>query len=226
MLNLPEVTLVAIDCVAHELTKEAIFETCDRISPAEVHIWSDRRLFPEIPWHKCRLRSLESVATVLWTHVPQVIQTSHILLIQWDGWVLNEHCWNPDWLDFDYIGAPWDWHPENRVGNGGFSLRSRRLLKFLAEHPKEFPIRNPEDDTLCRKYRAALELEGFRWAPESLARRFSFERTRNPQATFGFHGLFNWPQVLTPDDLNWRASLANPYVRGKPEWAELRNFVT
>lgn len=69
------------------------------------------------------------------------IETSHVLIVQADGFVLNPGLWNPGWLDYDYVGAPW---PEtlrvgkyviplaNRVGNGGFSLRSRRLLKMTA----------------------------------------------------------------------------------------------
>src|SRR3990167_11294478 len=35
------------------------------------------------------------------------VLTSHALLIHADGYVINPDLWNPDWLQYDYIGAPW-----------------------------------------------------------------------------------------------------------------------
>ena len=56
-----------------------------------------------------------------------------MLLIQWDGYVVNPEAWDPAFLGCDYLGAKWYWHDDGmRVGNGGFSLRSRRLLDALA----------------------------------------------------------------------------------------------
>ena len=54
-----------------------------------------------------------------------------------------------DYLQYDYIGAPWNptWYPFNRtylVGNGGFSLRSRsKTLALIALIP--YNSRLPED---------------------------------------------------------------------------------
>jgi hypothetical protein len=54
-----------------------------------------------------------------------------------------------DFLQYDYIGAPWDssWFPFNkqyRVGNGGFSLRTRsKILALLALIP--YNRKMPED---------------------------------------------------------------------------------
>lgn len=42
------------------------------------------------------------------------IETSHALIIQADGFVLNPLRWNPAWLEWDYIGAPW--REQLRVG--------------------------------------------------------------------------------------------------------------
>jgi len=56
-------------------------------------------------------------------------RTSHLLVIQWDGYVINGKAWQEAFLEYDYIGAPWGFHTDqHRVGNGGFSLRSRRLF--------------------------------------------------------------------------------------------------
>ena len=61
------------------------------------------------------------------------VETTHALLIHPDGYVIRPWLWNNDWLQYDYIGAPWrddptayldPWGKNQRVGNGGFSLRS------------------------------------------------------------------------------------------------------
>src|SRR5271166_3173905 len=86
---------------------------------------------------------------------------------------------------------------------------------YLANHLSEFPISYPEDYVLSRSYRCELEAKGFRWVPESLAWRFSFERTRLYSRTFGFHGHFNWPYVLPAAALQERIALASQHVRAK-----------
>jgi len=128
------------------------------------------------------------VCTELYKHVP----TSHLLLFQWDGYVRNARAWSHAWLHYDYIGAPW-WHDDGmNVGNGGFSLRSRRLMEIVATDPAISEY-HPEDVKICRRYRPYLESEhGIRFAPEQVARRFSLEGYKQPSRThtteFGFHG--------------------------------------
>jgi hypothetical protein len=41
------------------------------------------------------------------------VATSHVLVIQWDGYVVNADLWDDDFLRYDYIGAPW---PAGRLG--------------------------------------------------------------------------------------------------------------
>lgn len=202
---LSDVTLVTIQKDERALTDMAFVDTINQISPAAA---SRHLLF------------LETYEEALWHIVPQFVQTSHALIIQYDGFVLDGGLWNPDWLQYDYVGAPWPWHADRRVGNGGFSLRSSKLMKFLFNHREEFPLKTPEDDILCRIYRPALEISGFRWAPESVAREFSFEREK-PHKTFGFHGLFNFKHVLSSSRLIQRIAAAGTYARSKPEWREL-----
>jgi hypothetical protein len=238
---LPDVTLVAIDTVAHELTRLALQDCIARANFAEVLIFSDR---PDFYLSCCgpfedtvvavvlteALRGWEAVNRVWWYELPRYVRTSHCLMVQWDSWVINPAAWEPDWLQYDYIGALWPWHPTSRVGNGGFSLRSLRLMERLARYPELYPVDHPEDDTLCRRYRPMLEAEGFRWAPDAAAVRFSFERGNGsvyraggPIGTppFGFHGAFNFPAVLTPEALDQRIAAANDYAKGKLEWREM-----
>jgi hypothetical protein len=118
-----------------------------------------------------------------------------------------------EFLAYDWIGAPWLWHPDRRVGNGEFSLRSARLMRFLADPANGFPQRMPTDDRICRRYRPALEAQGFRCAPEELAVQFAFECSAPPGATFGFHDARNWPAFLPTAEIARR--LAHPYARRK-----------
>lgn len=119
------------------------------------------------------------------------VETEHVLLIQWDGYVVNPEAWRDDFLDHDYIGARWGFHQDAHcVGNGGFSLRSRRLLEALQD--PEIDRFEPEDEMICRHYRPMLESRyGMRFAPPEVADCFSFETTYPQGRPLGFHGLFN-----------------------------------
>ena len=124
------------------------------------------------------------------------IKTDFVLIVQWDGWVINASAWQPQFLDYDYIGAVWPWHPEGlRVGNGGFSLRSKRLLE-LTSSPKFVYKEKNEDDLICHLNRDYLVSNGIKFAPEELARYFSFERELSNLQTFGFHGDFHMGKYL------------------------------
>ena len=120
------------------------------------------------------------------------VRTSHALVVQWDGFPTRAAGWDPRFLDFDYIGAPWPGAPPGAtVGNGGFSLRSRRLLEALTE--PGMVRSHPEDLAICVANRPRLESEfGIRFAPIEVAERFSYERLPPTGGSFGFHGLFNW----------------------------------
>lgn len=227
--DLPDVTLVIIDTHASNLARRALHWTYEQIIPRRSLLYGSppSKLVPDnapagvtlcpIP----PLASIDDYNALLWYDVPQHVRTSHVLVIQYDGWVLNGQLWQDEWLNFDYIGAPWPWHRDGlNVGNGGFSLRSRRLLQYLTNSNRIFPVKNPEDDTLCREYREALEATGFQWGSLEDAKRFSFEREPK-RPSFGFHGIFNWAEVLSLVNLRIQVELVTDYVRAKSEWKEL-----
>lgn len=57
--------------------------------------------------------------------------------------------------------------------------------------------RMSEDVTICRQARAMLEKRyGMRFAPAEVARRFAYERCPAHGMEFGFHGVFNMPDIL------------------------------
>jgi uncharacterized protein DUF5672 len=120
--------------------------------------------------------------------------------VQYDGFILNPDCWSADFQRYDYIGARWPFDDGRAVGNGGFSLRSKRLLRALQD-PQFAPV-DPEDMAICRAYRPVLEERyGIRFAPEEIADRFAFEAVPPDGQTFGFHGLEHLVAVFDMSDL-------------------------
>lgn len=118
------------------------------------------------------------------------VDTDHVLIIHPDGYILNPSAWSNDFLQYDYIGATW-WYKDNKnVGNGGFSLRSKKLLDILAN--LDLDRYHPEDDIICRGIRPYLDEQGIKFAPEEVANRFSIEaygvQDNRYNGAFGFHG--------------------------------------
>lgn len=231
-LDLPDVTLVALDTVCHDLTMLAVKECTEKAQFGAIHIHTN----DFAPYRRAEIDSthftIEPFPTVddamnyLWYGVPERIETSHFLMVQWDSGIVSPALWSDEFLRYDYVGAPWGWHGDAyEVGNGGFSLRSRRLMQHIAEQRDKFPLGHPEDDFLCRRYRAELEHAGFRWAPIDTALRFSFERTgfSGPDRHFGYHGIFNWPRVFSLPALQERTllALANKYLNQPQHLGEL-----
>ena len=107
-----------------------------------------------------------------------------------------ERAWSHEFLDYDYIGAVWPQFSDNKnVGNGGFSLRSRELMEACRELPVTGP--DAEDIVIARQFRPQLEQLGIRFAPETVSRRFAYERTKPTGHEFGFHGAFNLVRYLS-----------------------------
>ena len=57
-----------------------------------------------------------------------------------------------------------------------------------------------EDVVIARLHRRGLSNRGIRFAPEEVARRFSYERTLPTEREFGFHGAFNLVRYLPGDE--------------------------
>jgi hypothetical protein len=220
-----------IETREHKLARLALDACVSKVFFGDVITFTDRPgMFHDIS----RVVKVEDWPTkegwsrFLWNEVPLHVRTSHMLVIQWDSWVVDPGMWRADFERYDYIGAPW-WYTDGlNVGNGGFSLRSTALMRFVRDRRAIFPCVNAwDDDQLCRKYRPTLqERYGFVWAPGDVASAFSFECVppKPEERQFGFHGIFNWPKVINGDDIGRRVRLASEsrYIRGtKNMWDQL-----
>ena len=191
MLKLNNITLVCVDCLNYIESVKSIHKSIEDIEFGKAILFTDRIFkdkFDIIPIEK--ITSKKEYSKFIIKELYKYIETDFVLIIQYDGYIINPDLWNDKFLDYDYIGAPW-WYSVNNVGNGGFSLRSKKLLNTV----KDLKIYHPEDDVICRGNRQLLESKGIKFAPEDIAKQFSYEpnNKREPftNHTFGFHGLGN-----------------------------------
>jgi hypothetical protein len=234
MIHLPSVTLLGIDCVdlnrlalaAEICSKNFVFAEVKLLS--SLPAGSNQVVIPIEP-----LDSAEKYSEFVITRLNDFVDTEHVLIFQYDGFILNPKAWTNEFLKYDYIGSPllindwavrtFDLNPEMKgdwvVGNGGFCLRSKKLLnKIHAMHiAGDFDEYHAEDVVICIKKRKLLESEGFTFAPIEVAEQFSFEYGTVDGRTawtneFGFHGL-NWSDISAWIKNNPEYTIKNPFDR-------------
>lgn len=176
MLKLKNVTLLGLDCididrllVARDIcVKDVEFGAVKMLTSLD----SDDRDVIKIE----KIGSLEEYSEFFIKKLNKYIDTDFVLVIQHDGFVLSAENWREEFLNYDYIGAPWLGYfkdeVEHNVGNGGFSLRSKKLHDILAQDD-HIEIGAYEDNVICRQYRTYLEEKGCKFAPEEIAGKFA-----------------------------------------------------
>ena len=188
---LSDVTVCAADTVSPELAGRALDICTARCAFADAILFSDGAAagtfrHVSIP----RLASLDDYSRFCLKEMGGHITTDHALVVQWDGYVVDAAAWDKRWRTYDYVGAPIYRDGRVVVGNGGFSLRSRKLMQALATLPVVPGIN--EDWTISEILRPTLERDfGIRFAPVELAADFSYEQRHPGRTTFGFHGQSN-----------------------------------
>jgi hypothetical protein len=195
-LRLKDVTIAVADCVHPQLAARALEISLDKVEFGDAVLFSDTATagrFRTVPIPA--VRSMDDYSRFCLYELGKRTTTPFVLVVQWDGYVIDAAAWTGQFLRYDYIGAPGFSSEAMRhrpwiVGNGGFSLRSRRLLDAVATLSPLEGI--AEDRLICEVYRKTLEEDhGIRFAPEALADRFCFFQRDPRGATFGFHGFYN-----------------------------------
>ena len=189
---LSDVTVCAADSVAPELAGRALDLCTERCAFAEAILFSDMPAvgnFRHVAIPK--LASLDDYSRFCLKEMGRHIKTAHVLVVQWDGYLVDPSAWDKRFRTYDYVGAPIFRDGRVVVGNGGFSLRSRKLMRALARLPAVPGIN--EDWTISEILRPTLERDfGIRFAPPEMAARFSYEQRHSGKPTFGFHGQSNF----------------------------------
>lgn len=208
MKHISNVTLVAVATTDVEATAKALQFSIRDLSFDRVLLISSYNPFPETEsYEQIDIQPFNSVGewgefVVFELH--RHIHTDHIILIHADGFIVNPESWSDEFLEYDFIGAPWPLPKDDfsyrdhfgniiRVGNS-VSLRSLKLLRLPSEIGLDWATADHgffhEDGFLCVQNRHILQYYGINYAPLSVACQFSRERSiqENKEINpFAFH---------------------------------------
>lgn len=213
-------------------------------------------LSPSIEWRAIQAMNYHEYSWFMLFALWRVVATEFALIVQDDGWVLSVDNWHDDFLHYDYLGAPihlahveapdgmhwvrqFDWckdigrpgYTVTPVLNGGFSLRSQRLMRALVEHsdvrvsipPPDVVAGDPlqmywhndvlfEDVQLSGVLRPALETKGLRFPPLDIASRFAIEHAgaahhgMDALSIFGHHSKLRRLVSIDPPTIRYTIS--------------------
>lgn len=200
-LQLPSITAICIDCVnANRAIR--VLEHCKSLCD-----FGDVKLLTSIPVayeHRVRIKPLNSLiaySIFMLTKVHEYVNTPHMLILQRDGFIINPSAWQEDWLKYSYIAPLFVQYP--RVGSGGFSLRSKKLMEEVSRTTPEWDWTQKQaeiiQDEMGMYEDGVISLSGkysqFNIAPPEEACNFAQGGNPDPiyyrSHPFGFHGVIN-----------------------------------
>lgn len=192
MIDLPNITLIALTSVRLPQTIKALEYSCKGINFGKVKLASDIKPdnLPDFIIHEYTEKSsnIDEWNYNIIYNLTKHIDTEFALLIHDNGFVVHPESWRDEFLNYDYIGAPWPLPDDNfsykdingniiRQGNS-VSLRSKKLLdipiKLNLEWKPFYGFTN-EDGFICVNYRHKYLEEGCRFADIDVAKYFSRE---------------------------------------------------
>lgn len=153
------------------------------------------------------IKDIDSWSKAAIYDLPKYVETEFCLLIHENGFVVNPEQWNPDWLNYDFIGAPWPLPQDSfsyrdeegdvvRVGNS-VSLRSKKLMDAVAtrEWKSYYGYFNEDGFITCHNHKW-LESQGCKFAPIEVAKHFSRELDIPENADVDKPFLFHYNRVI------------------------------
>lgn len=212
-INLPDVTAVAVDCTDRiRDTLSALKKSAEHINFGEIVLLSNRKpyLTKELPdfytyKHIKKIENINQYSEFMFKELYKYIDTDFALTIQDHAYVLHPDVWDNEWLTYDYLGGLWlykkDAYIANtgehvRNGNGGFSLRSKKLMELpsvMGWGMREEQGFKNEDGQINCYWRKEMLGQGIRYAPTEASARFSYENLMSENygiKPFGFHRNF------------------------------------
>lgn len=200
MKELKDVTLIIADCSTVPQAIHSIKRSLSIVQPERVILFTSIDIPSTDEYEVIKiehLKSKEDYSRWIMRELYKHITTAYVWVAQWDSWALDASAWTDEFLSVDYIGSSWLETDGFAVGNGGGSVRSRRLMEAVATDPIIVST-HPEDNQICKVYRPYLEARyGFKWASVELADKWGFELKSPSQSTFTFHSFFHKPYQKT-----------------------------
>jgi len=207
MKKISQASVIAVDCTENIKQTVRGLKNCKEKLNFGAYILLTNRKPRNLPdfIEYIRIKKLENINQYnrfMFLELYKYFDTSHCLTIQYDCDILYPEKWQDNWLEFDYIGAPWLYKTNSyvantgehvRVGNGGFSLRSKRLCELPTkmgwELRQEQGFYN-EDGNICCYWRKEMLGQGIKYAPIGVASEFSYENLMQENygvKPFGYH---------------------------------------
>lgn len=192
MISLPKVTLICVATRDVEQSVKALEYSCRGIEFAEVVLVSPYKPLDAagyIKWdYIAPFTKIDDWNHYIVYHLHQHFDTEFCLLVHADGFVVHPESWKDEWLNYSYIGSPWDMacsiaiqggrdQPLSRVGNS-VGIKSHKLCKLPSEinlEWKNFNADTNEDTFLSCHNKILLEQHGMKFAPFEVAVEFGRE---------------------------------------------------
>ena len=216
MLNLPNVTLILMSGLDYrtEDNLRALKHSQKEIKFAETKYIQLGSIKGIDDWSKAIIYEL-----------PKYIETDYCLLVHENGFIVNPESWNPEWLNYDFVGSPWPLPQDDisfrdeegnivRVGNS-VSLRSKKLLDLIAtkEWKPYYGFYN-EDGFITCHHRKWLESQGCKFAPIEVAKWFGRELDMPENMDVDKPFIFHYNKVFPGRNKEFRELLTG-FVRDK-----------
>ena len=208
MQYIPNVTLVAVATTEVEATLKAIKYSTKELRFDRVVLFSHYKPLSDFDeYDYIKIEPFDNVGDwgrFIVFDLYKYITTNYIILIHADGFIVNPASWDDNFLNYDYIGAPWPIPKDNfsyrdnlgnivRVGNS-VSLRSYKLLKMPSDLNLSWDRLDHgyfhEDGFLAVQFRHIFQENGIKFAPFDIACKFSREKTLDENKNinpFAFH---------------------------------------
>lgn len=192
--KLKNITLLSLNCVDPIQSAKALLYSSKDIEFADMILVSNKKpdnLPSNIKFFETQNATHSDSFKFAYEELPNLINTEFYLSIHDDGFIINPDLWDDNFLNYDYIGAPWkDYGQRNRVGNGGFVLKSNKFIQ-LTKNIKH--LGGHDDGELTNTYYDYFTSNGCTYAPVEVAMRFSLESKISEcqyslENCFGFHG--------------------------------------
>lgn len=199
MLDLPNVTLIALGS-----TNVAGMYKALEYSQRGIN-WGAVKLVTEV-----HCRNIDEWNHAIIFDLRRFVDTDFCMLVHPDGFVVHPESWRDEFLNYDYIGAPWPLPRDDysyrtpdgeivRVGNS-VSIRSKRILHMPYEMEMAWHSyfgNTNEDGFLTCHNRRLLQQFGCKFAPIEVAKYFSREmeipENQDVDKPFAFHMHDNQP---------------------------------
>ncbi len=198
MKNLNDITLCVVDCKNHHNAAKSIIHCFTRCNLN----FNKAIYFSDIKHYKLKdynveyfninkISSAREYDNFMIKEFPKYIKTKFALIVQHDGLIYKPEKWTDNFLNYDYIGAPWPNSPKNnnQVGNGGFCLRSQSFMQKASEIIGNAYCDHAEDVYLCCTIYDEMKKSNFKYANIDTACEFSTELSwhKTNNKSFGFH---------------------------------------